>query len=29
VSWKKSPGNTFRGIGEMATVYEKNVGIRK
>ena len=29
VSWKKSPGITLRGIGEMATVYENNVGIRK
>ena len=29
VSWKKSPGSTFRGIGEMATVYENTVGIRK
>ena len=24
VSWKKSPGMTFRGIGDIATVYEKS-----
>jgi len=29
VSWKKSPGITLRGIGEIATVYENSVGIRK
>ena len=29
VSWKKSPGITLRGIGDMATVYENSVGIRK
>lgn len=26
VSWKKSPGMTFNGIGEIATVYEKSWG---
>ena len=29
VSWKKSVGITLRGIGEIATVYENSVGIRK
>jgi hypothetical protein len=29
VSWKKSPGITLRGIGEIATVYENSVGIKK
>jgi hypothetical protein len=29
VSWKKSPGNTLREIGETATVYENKVGITK
>ena len=29
VSWNKSVGITLRGIGEIATVYENKVGIRK
>ena len=29
VSSKKSTGITLRGIGEIATVYENSVGIRK
>ena len=29
VSWKRSVGITLRGIGDMATVYENSVGIRK
>ncbi len=29
VSWKKSPGITFSGTGERATVYENRVGSTK